>query len=546
MLVCAISINAQLPEQGGFNTRVGTKDPKRVQGLVRNIFENPPFLPTDKKLTKDHFHRFYFSFRRLADIAPYVVYNFYNGDLWNERPNCKYGLYGQLIDSISTDPAMKMVVVNTILDLARNFVDNHDSVNVVRNNRAWQEGGENKIDPNDTLSLPVAMTKYAHLYFTYAGNPNFYPAHLYDKVQARQNFRNAFTLMRERNIDPGGELEGFYVNEYYRACEQLFKSDEEKYYEQFLQDYLEIVQTCDNLLIPYYDVPDSIKNDQGNPAYRQFQSYNWYTNHHESGVKALFRASGAAEPERLNKYYMDKLKANRTDNDFLTKSINILIENGCANTEAFFSYCEASYAIEPTFLNCFGSALSSKQLGMIDEMRKYFMDAYKHAENDLQRGTVAYHIGTSLNVGRPVDPATGKNYPVSTPQYEEWERNMSTASSNLKIVLDLQEALGNSPSIDVRKYPADAAYGLGMNIYRMINSAPMVEECDKAINYFQMSMAAAPDKYNRNAQDMIDRLTKVRAQLAERNRANKEHDKKMREYQEYLRKKKQEEDFWNQ
>ena len=180
-------------------------------------------------------------------------------------------------------------------------------------------------------------------------------------------------ILRENNINPGEELEAFYVNEYYKACEQLYRSDEQKYYETFLQDYLEIVKTCDNLLIPYYNIPDSVKNNVADAKYSAFRSYNYYTNHSEHGIKSLFRQSGAADPERLNNYYMAQLKEHRRDTAYLNRAINVLNENNCSQTPAFYSYCEASYMINPTYMNCIGCAFASKEDGLRDDMINYFM-----------------------------------------------------------------------------------------------------------------------------------------------------------------------------
>ena len=514
---------------------VGALSPDQVQKIEASFVKGLPPILNTRKLSEKESLQAYMSFRKIKNYAPYAFYDLYSNNFIDVRSNYNnQSVYGNILDSIS-DMAMRAVVVKDLLAFEHNLVDHLDSVNLIRSE---------VVNTNDSISEAVALIKYAHIYYSYAGNSQYYPAHLYDKVQARENYALAFKLMRDKNIDPGSEIEAIYVNEYYRACEDLYKTDEEKYYEQFLQDYLDIVQTCDNLLIPYYNVPDSLKNDPSNSQYRQYQSYNYYTNHNVEGVKALFKNSGASE--RLNDYYLDQLNSHRKDNDYLNKAIYILLENGCANTEAFFSYCEASYAMEPSYLNCFGSALASKKYNMRSEMIQYFQEAYKLAENDLQRGTMAYQIGMAMNVPRPVDPSTNKNYAKGTPEYTEWENNMMLAAANLKQVLALQDAFSSSSSIDVRKYPADAAYALAQNLYRLVSSAMSVEVCDEAIQYAQMAMAAAPDKYNANAESLVANITNARQQIANLNREQKAYERRKKEYEAYMKKKKAEEDFWNQ
>lgn len=533
------NIAAQLPENGDWHSRVGTVAPKSVEALMQAVFNSPICKnPAANNKLQDYIN-FYTSFKKLSDIAPYVDYTFYSG-YFTETEFEDKTIFERLLQQFP-DTAMKMVLLEDIIALGHNMIDHLDSINVLRSASV-----KNLKSKDDTLSLPVAMVKYAHLYYKYEGNENYCPKRMYDKVKARENYAAAFKLMREKNIDPGSEIEGVYVNEYYRACEDLFKTDEDKYYEQFLQDYLDIVQTCDNLLIPYYDIPDSVKNDQSNPAYRQFQSYNYYTNHNKVGVKALFKASGAATPDRLNDYYMDKLKEHRRDTAYLNKAINMLNENNGSQTQAFYAYCEASYMIKPSFLSCIGCAFASKADGMRDEMVKYFQEAYNLADTDLQRGIIAYQIGSENSLPRPKDPSTGKNYGMSTPEYAEWEKNMMMASANLKQVLSMQDAFRSSSSIAVRQIPAHAAFNLARNGYRMINSSMSLEACDEAIAYAQMAMAAAPDLYNKNAEGLIADISNVRAKVAEANKEKKNLERQRKAYEEYLRKKKAEEDFWNQ
>lgn len=536
-LSVVVSIQAQLPEKGDWKTRVGVKTPDKVQGWVQDVFDNPPMSNASSDLDSASFLKYYLSFGKLVDNAPYVLYHLYSGAFSEMQAGRKdsTSIYDRMISSQS-DPAIKMMIVDDILKLGRNFIDNLDSVNVVRNNRDTTEKAA-----DDTLSLPVAMTKYAHLYYKYASNPAYYPAHLYDIEQARENYRSAFKMLRDRNIDPGQELEGFYVNEYYKTCEELFKSDEEKYYEQFLEDYLEIVQTCDNLLIPFYDIPDSIKNYSKESKYHKFRSYNYYTNHSVEGVKALFKASGAATPERLNDYYMAQLKEHRKDTAYLNRAINVLNENNCSQTPAFYSYCEASYVIGRTYMNCIGRAFASKKDGKRDDMIKYFLEAYDLARTDLQRGLIAYQIGCANNT--PI-PTTDRK----SAEYSKWEENMNTAYSNLKKVLDVQMAFGESSSIEVREIPARTAYELAQNRYRLRYTLTSIAEMDEAAGYVKLAMEAAPDLYNNPANQIGPKLM---AQITERRQklvedAKNERIRKAQEkaYAEYRKKKDAEEAFW--
>lgn len=534
LLLSVSGLRAQLPVLSNDNDIYkGTVNPAKVEKLHQEFFGDPesPFRKTDKPVELN----FYRTFKELFELAPYSSYNFYTGYLFDGDKS----VFMRLLNGTS-DVATKAVLVEDLVGFCHNMVDNLDSINVLRRTTM-------KLTENDSISMPVAMTRYAHYYYILAGNPKFYPVKLYDKEQARENFRSAFHMLRARNANPGAELEGIYLNEYYRTCEELYRSDEKKYYEQFLQDYLEIVQACDNLLIPYYDVPDSIKNKN-----HQFLSYNYYTNHQIDGIKALFKNSGAATPERLSAYYDKQLNDHRRDSAYLNRAINLMNENGCSQTETFYSYCDASYAIKPTYLNCIGCANSSKALKMRQEMINFFLEAKKLATTDLQRGLIAYMIGkeTYTYGKRPVNRETNRYYATGSVEYKKWEENTTLASANFMQVLQYQGAFVNSSSIAVRQIPARAAYELGQINLEMAQIMSSRHECDNAEQYFNMAMVAAPDLFNNSdTQFGPKRLNKVKdeRQKIMKEEANKRQNAlKQKLYDEYMRKKKADEIFWGQ
>lgn len=518
------------------STRYGAKDPQKAIELYKLVFakDSPISQGNETMPVKEEF---YINFKRLADLAPYLNYYPYSG-YYYENPT---SLYQRMLDSIA-DPAFKVMLVEDAVACGQMFVDHLDSINVVRD---W-----NPQTKGNPLTMPLAKIKRAHYNYKFAHDPKYYPAHLYDKEKAYKLYREAFKEFLDAKGEQGGsELEAVFVMEYFRTCYDLFKTDEEKYYEQFLTDYQEIVQVCDKLLIPYYDVPDSIKNNEGDPAYRMFQSYNYYTNHPTEGIKAYFKNSGAATPERLSAYYDQRLNENRRDSAYLNKAINLMNENGCTQTETYYSYCEASYAISPTYSNCIGCAFASKAYNMRNEMVKYFLEAKELAADDLQRGLIAFQIGSETNLPRPKDE-NGKNYAKGTPEFAEWEKNIMLSAANLKQVLDYQEAFKDNSSIAVRKIPAHAAYQLGFAYYRMAAIEQSSKECDQAIAYVNMAMVASPQDYNENATSLIANINNARVQYAEREAAiyrnAKQRAELQRRYDEYIRKKKAEEDFWKQ
>lgn len=463
LVACLFVVNnlySQLPEKGDYKTRVGIKAPAKVQDWMPVVFNRPPYTDPHAEVDSLSYVEFYRAFKSLADNAPYVDYTFYSGAFSepqfdrNTKKTLETSIYDKLLLNFQ-DPAIRLLIIEDILSLGRNFIDNLDSVNVVRNNRDTLERAA-----SDTLSLPVAMTKYAHLYYKYAGNPAYYPTHFYNLEQARENFRSAFKMLRDRNVDPGQELEGTYVNEYYKTCEALFKSNEQKYYAQLLEDYLEIVESCDNLLLPYYDIPDSIKNNESDDNYRNYQDYNYWTNDTTNGIKALFRKSGAYSVDRISDYYLSKLSEYSTDYDFMEKALYVMSELGADRTKAFYEYSVSSYALRPSYLNCLGYAYKMWDEGKLPEMDEYCNQAVLLAPDSISMGKV--YFNTALKIKPRIFSMTkrnGKIEPKDDPEgYSIWDYEMTLAADYLDKMMKLSPAFVNSKKIDERDYPRRAAF----------------------------------------------------------------------------------------
>ena len=530
--LAVLVVNAQMPESSDFKTRLGTKDPAKAQELVRKIFndDKAPMKRGNERIpvTRD----FYRDIKELTTLAPFCTYSLYHDALY----------YGEtspltrLMDSIP-DPAAKMVILEDFLHLGHNFIDNLDSINLLRKYEAVG-------DAKKPLSPPVGMIKYAHMYYQLARNPKYLPTQLYDKTEARDNYHNAFKRLRELNIDPGTEVEGYYISEYYKACEDLFRTDEDRYYVQFLEDYQELVKVCDNLLIPYYDIPDSIKLNLNDPEYRMFNSYNYWTNHPTQGIKALFKNSGAATPERLNEYFLAHFDEHKTDTAYLNNAITMLSENEAMQTKAFYDYCRISHKVQPTYLNCIGNALFCKEGEMYDDMVNYYQEALDLADNNLQKGLIAYQIGTHTNAKRPKDMITGKDVQKGSIEFNDWSANLMRAMANLRTVLEVQDAFRTSTSTAIRAIPSHASYQLGLALYRYFGVLQDINLLNEAISYIQMAKQANPTAYNTNADGMINNINNTRQKLLAANRNAAQLKKQHEEYQAYLRKKAEEEAFW--
>ncbi len=543
ILSMTVLCQAQLPTEGDWRMRLGTIDQKKAKEMFGYVFDKTsPVLGGNE--TKPIDLVFYINFKQLTALAPYSDFLFYGGSLY-EGPT---SMYRRMLDSIA-DPAIKMMLVEDVMEHANMYVDQIDSINVVRELNSATKG--------KPLTMPLAKIKRAHYNYMFAHNPQYYPSHLYDKEKAYKLYKDAFDAFRDaKDEQGGGELEGRFVLEYFNTCYDLYKSDEEKYYEQFLEDYQEVVQVCDKLLIPYYEVPDSIKNDENNSQYYTYRDYNYITNASkeqgwpDDGIKSLFKNSGAAEADRLRGYYAPRLEANRQNADFLNTAIGFMYANGFVNDSLFYYYCKASHDLAPTYENCIGLA-SSAYLGLVDkaEMRGYYTEALDLASSEANKAKIRFWIATSLYTPRPRD-AEGNTYGKATLEYQQWENDIFACNTNLTKMLESSAELLMDPSLDVRGYVAQAYYMMGENHYWLAALNTSMEDINLSIQNFdtadKMNLPSKPINGRVvNVASRLDAAKKVQKSIQERMADARKRKAAAAAYNEYMAKKKREEDFWN-
>lgn len=514
LLLCNTAVSFAQFSGTTWEQRLGTgKDSIEARKLYISIF-NDYITPR-----REYNDSTYMIWRKMLGHAPYVDYYFYSSG-WMES---------FLIPQIrkQDDHAVQLMYFQDLMEIEDRLIWDRTRLNSLRmltNLRNEQSEAD-------------ALVNKAHYYYS-IGKQYFSGTPAYNPDSAYWYYSKAFEKVREAKDVTGSEIIGIYLWENFDTSYSLFKSDRDKYQEQFLTDYLDCISSCDKMLMPAYDETDSVKQQQILGKY-------W---HYRDTIQKVFKASGAATPERLDDYYGKRLERYRRDAAYMNKAIHLMTENGATDIDAYYAYCEASNILEPTYENCIGCAMLSKRDGLHEDMVKYFLQAKDLVDNDLQRALVAYMIGIASNTTRPKNPETNKNYPIGTPEYKQWQKSAMLAEANLKQVLDLEPALMNSGSISMRQIPAHAAFQIALAEYRMSQSS---RDCDEAIKYVRIAMQKQPELYNRNAQDMIKNISNTReAYISNENIRRRNNNKQVNaqrnaEYEEYIRRKKAEESFWN-
>jgi hypothetical protein len=236
--------------------------------------------------------------------------------------------------------------------------------------------------------------------------------------------------------------------------------------------------------------------------------------------------------------------------------INLFVENNSdsnptVQTDVFYAYCKASYAIKPNYLNSYGCALAANSKDSVDmqEVIKFYVEARDLAPSERLSALMSIRIAkATLNTAGQWPSYEDKDgrkrvYGDNTQQYENWSSQMIIAIGNLKRVVGLSSSLSSSTVIDDRKIPNEARHWLGICYMRLGLYNNHITENNEAIKWFKEGQACGSD-YAVNDLRNIEACQKKIDDAQKRLRADAKAAKAAAEYQEYLKRKKAEEDFW--
>ena len=173
-----------------------------------------------------------------------------------------------------------------------------------------------------------------------------------------------------------------------------------------------------------------------------------------------------------------------------------MAQNDCDNSEIYYQYAEAAYAIEPTFTSAIGLGQKEQKAGNAEKMLEYYNKAIELCKDDNRRGAICISIANGL--------IKSKSYTGALTYSEK----AITYNSDLKGKAYLKEA----------------------NVYAQLG------QYDEAISYCDKA-AEADITVSGPATRLKDSIKKAQANQAANARAKAAYD-------EYMAKRKAEEDFW--
>lgn len=496
----------------------------------------------------------YRAWRTLVTGAPFCAFSLY--EFGNSGDMLRYLLMNE------KDPAIKLTYFDDLMYVCDFRINNLNALN-----------GLPDYGPTKKSSLADVKTWKAHYYFTEGKNIS---PRVYDKDSAYHYFVDAMKSIREQTSLSDTEVEPYLIEEYFNSCQELYLVDTDKYIEQFLQDYLDLSSTCKKFYETANEIQDVEKSSQ------QFNKYfNTYWN-----VQGLMSSSGANDAAMIDKHFKSTLDAHRDDIQYINKALALMMQfNDLPEADKFKAvdeYARIAYKDQANLTYYAAIAYALLQKKEVDELfgdenkrvelRKNMIDAFNKAvsltNNNKEKAEVSYIIAQCLQ--RPMDELLADD----RAEVEKWEADQMGVISNCEQAMKLDEA----------HYAACASLLIERTYLRMGNAYyKIMREGDindrkhaleiykQCIEYGQYAVTYAEDSYNNkifeqggmnmqtiqqqaaaNAQTPSTIATALSKTIASYDAQMKKRksgltpaqQEQLRKYNEYMARKKAEEDFW--
>lgn len=161
---------------------------------------------------------------------------------------------------------------------------------------------------------------------------------------------------------------------------RLYKSDPEKYDEQYVEDY----QLATDLLTQI----SKDKTNENALAAKQYKDH----------IDQIFALSGAANCSKLDELYQPIVAANLDNLETLSKVVMLYKRMGCTESDVYFAAAEASHKLSPTEGSAVGCAKMCLKKKEYDDAVRYFEQAVELADDDYDKADYLFNIALIYSV----------------------------------------------------------------------------------------------------------------------------------------------------
>ena len=304
------------------------------------------------------YHDMYVNFQWLKKNAPYAV----NG-IYTQGPFMFYNLI-----NAEQDPAKKKQYFDEMMELFEMRQKNLDALNSF---------AKTKSTLGDVLSVKAE-------YYNWTA-----PVVLGQNFDLRQSYKNFAEAIKMVNEHGGREITGSFLQTFFLVSDAIYKAMPNTAREQYLQDYLDSKDACEKML-------QLAKEAQAEGDVAKAEKLVATYDAPLAAIEQTFSQSGAADSSQLIAIYTKKFDAYKTDINKLNSSLTIMQNNDCDESDIYYQYAEAAYALEPSFTSAIGLAQKAQKDGQLDNMLEYYNKALELASSDARRGAICLNICNGL------------------------------------------------------------------------------------------------------------------------------------------------------
>ena len=300
----------------------------------------------------------YVNYQWLKKYAPFAV----NG-IYTQGPFMFYNLI-----NAEQDPVKKRRYFDEMMELFELRQKNLDALNSF---------AKTKSTLGDVLSVKAE-------YYNWTA-----PLVLGQNFDLRGSYKNFAEAIKMVNEQGGREITGSFLQTFFLVSDAVYKAMPNTMREQYLQDYLDSKDACEKMLQlakEAQEAGDTIKAQQLVATYDAPLA----------AIEQIFSQSGAADSAQLISIYTKKFDGYKTDINKLNSSLTIMQNNDCDESDIYYQYAEAAYALEPTYTSAIGLAQKAQKDGQLDKMLEYYNKALELASSDANRGKICLNICNGL------------------------------------------------------------------------------------------------------------------------------------------------------
>ena len=294
----------------------------------------------------------------LLKKAPYAITGIYT-----QGPYIYYNLITK-----ETDSSKKLMYFNEMMEIFAAREKNLDVLNTF---------AKTKSTLGDVLAL-----KADYYNWTAPGTPGSG----YTLNQSYANYSQAIKMINEKG---GREIEGSVLQNFFLVSDAMYKSAPNALREQYLQDYLDSKDACEKMLQLAKEAKAEGDEEKANKLVAKYDGP-------LALIEQTFSQSGAADREQIIAIYTKKFDSYKDDINKLNSAITLMAQNDCDDTDIYYQYAEAAYAIEPTFTSAIGLAQKAQKDGELEKMLDYYNKSLELASSDAKRGVICLNIVNGL------------------------------------------------------------------------------------------------------------------------------------------------------